>query len=161
MGIGELAAAVGFAAVAAASIAPRLATANDRAALWSALVPLLAILVQAGTYWLLARSWVARASMPRAIRTVYRTLRVANVVLLAAGLAGILLWRPTGLAALVLVLAVWFFAVIEYVNYFVIRLSYPPARWFTLVRQWRTPRLVQDLNGRAPSTSTMPPPGNR
>jgi hypothetical protein len=43
------------------------------------------------------------------------------------------------------VLAVWVFGVLEYVNYFVVRLAYPLGRWFTTVGEWRTPRLVQDL----------------
>lgn len=44
------------------------------------------------------------------------------------------------------VVGVWVFGVLEYVNYFVVRLSYPIHRWLTTVGQWHTPQLVQDLN---------------
>ena len=40
---------------------------------------------------------------------------------------------------------VWAFAVVEHVNYFVVRLSYPATEWFGAVTRWRTPRLVQDV----------------
>ena len=44
------------------------------------------------------------------------------------------------------IVVVWVFGVVEYVNYFVVRLSYPVRRLPLVVGQWRTPRLVQDLN---------------
>ena len=37
------------------------------------------------------------------------------------------------------VLAVSVFGLLEYVNYFVVRLAYPVGRWFTSVVQWRHP----------------------
>ncbi|MFI6229274.1 hypothetical protein ACIBCR_18405 [Micromonospora echinospora] len=145
LGTGELAAAVSFAVVAIALVMPRLAGPDDSLALWSALVPLLAVLVQAGVYWLAARSWIERAPMPAASAAVYRAFRIADPVLLGLGLAGILMWWPRGVGTALLVVAVWLFGIIEYLNYFVVRLAYPLDRWFTRVGQWRTPRLVQDL----------------
>ena len=63
LGLGELAAAGVFAAVAVSVVMPRLEGPHDSAALWSALAPLLVVLVQAGVYWLLARGWVEQAPM--------------------------------------------------------------------------------------------------
>jgi hypothetical protein len=100
--------------------------------------------VQAGVYWLVARGWAGQTRMPRRIATVCRGLRILDPLLLAAGLAGVIAWFPTGARA-VLVVAVWLFGVVEYLNYFVVRLSYPLHRWPCLVTQWRTPRLVKDL----------------
>jgi hypothetical protein len=148
LGVGELVAGLVFAIVAAAFIAPRLGAASDVAALWSALIPLLVILVQAGVYWLAARSWVERRPMPAALAAVYRAFRVADAAVLAAGLIGVIVWWPESLGVALGVLAVWVFGLLEYVNYFVVRLAYPVGRWFTSVGQWRTPRLMRDV--RAP-----------
>jgi hypothetical protein len=145
LGSGELTAAALFAVLAATAVTPRLSGQDERAALWSALVPLIVVLVQAGAYWLLARGWVERAPMPPAVARLYRAFRIADPVLLAAGLVGILLWLPERSSVALLVVAVWAFGVVEYVNYFLVRLSYPISRWFSTVGQWRTPRLVADL----------------
>ena len=144
LGLGELTSAAAFAALAASGVLPVISSRSDAAALWSALAPLLAILVQAGVYWLMARSWVGRRPMPGRVAAVYRALRLGNPLLLAAGLVGAVGWLPGGAGA-VLVVVVWLFGVVEYLNYFVVSLSYPVNRWPSLVRQWRTPRLVEDL----------------
>lgn len=146
LGIGELAAAVVFLTLALTMAIPRLDDQQDRLALWSALVPLLIVLVQAGIYWLLARSWVEQHPMPAFLRGVYRVSRILDVALLAAGLVGIIVWFPAGIAAALAVVAVWLFGLIEFVNYFVVRLSYPARHWLSTVRQLRTPRLVRDMN---------------
>lgn len=145
LGLGELCAAGVFAAVAVAQPIPLAPPAT--LALWCALGPLLAVLLQAGVYWLLARRWVGRAAMPARAARGYRWARVLDPVLLAVGLVGIVLVRPTGGFA-VLVGAVWLFGAAEYVNYFVVRLAYPWHRWPRDVVRWRTPRLVKDLQAR-------------
>jgi hypothetical protein len=140
LGVGELVAAAVLAAV-----LPRLVGPGDRWALWFALIPLLVVLVQAGSYWLLARGWVGRGSMPASLATVYRAFRWADVVLLIGGLAGLLLSLPDGGRSMVVVLAIWVFGVVEYLNYFVVRLAYPVGGWARSVRQWRTPQMIKDL----------------
>jgi hypothetical protein len=156
LGTGELAAAAIFAVVAAGSVAPRLGTPSDRAALWSALAPLLAVLVQAGGYWLAARTWVGETAMPSPLARTYLAFRAVDPVLLGAGLVGVLAWWPErpGVAALVVV--VWAFGAVEYLNYFVVRLAYPPARWAGEVTRWRTPRLVRDAVEGAARPSDRP-----
>jgi hypothetical protein len=116
-------------------------------ALWWAMAPLLVILLQGSAYWLLARTWLpgaGRTGMPRGIALLYRAFRLLDPVLLAGCLAGVLL-TGAGSGALVLCLLVWAFGVLEYVNYFVARLSYPATQWFARVGRWRTPVLVQDV----------------
>ena len=144
LGAGELVAAAVFALV-----LPRLVVEVDRTALWAALVPLLAILLQAGGYWLAARRWVARGPMPTALARLYRGFRWLDVVLLLGGLVGVLLWWPARPSGAVLVSSILLLAVIEYLNYFVVRLAYQPSRWWRSVRQARTPRLLQDLRDAA------------
>jgi hypothetical protein len=144
LGVGELLAAAVFALVAARTVAPRLTVREDRA-LWSALVPLLVVLVQAATYWLSARRWVGRAAMPAGLAALFRVFKVGDVLLLAGGLGGVLLWLPERPGAAVVVAVVWLFALLEYLNYYVVRLSYPLAGWFSGVVRRQTPRLVQDL----------------
>ncbi|WP_206079933.1 hypothetical protein [Propioniciclava coleopterorum] len=117
---------------------------HGRAGLWAALVPLLLILVQAGVYWLAARAWLG-GTMPAPVAAVYRTFRLLNPVLLLAGLVAAVLWLPTDPLGAALVVAVWLFGVVEYLNYYVVRLAYPWRSWPTKVTRWRTPRLVEDL----------------
>lgn len=150
LGIGELMAAAVFAVVAAVFVAPRLPGADDVRALWAALVPLLVVLVQAGAYWLGARTWAHHAVMPRPLALVYRACRIVDIALLVAGLIGVV-WWPASVGAALLVAAVWGFGVIEYVNYFVVRLAYPVGRWFTSVGQWRTPQLMRDVRASTPT----------
>ena len=146
LGTGELVAAAVFAVVAISVVMPRLEVPQDSAALWSALAPLLIILVQAGAYWLLARNWVELAPMPTSLAALYRAFRVLDAGLLVAGLVGVLVWLPDHVGVALAIVVVWIFGVVEYVNYFVVRLSYPIRRFPFVVGQWRTPRLVQDLN---------------
>lgn len=145
LGLGELGAAAVFCGAAVFTITPRLADQASVQAFWSALLPLLIVLIQAGAYWLLARGWVDQAPMPRSIAKVYRSFRSLNIVFLVVGLVGVLVWIPASWGVTVAVMAVWLFGLIEYMNYFVVRLSYPVSRWPFLVLQWRKPRLVQEL----------------
>lgn len=152
LGTGELAAAVVFALVAALELSPRLDATATRA-FWCALVPLLVLLVQAGAYWLLARRWLGRRAMPVGLANTFRLLGVLDPLLLILSAVGILWWWPTGAVARVLVTVIWTFGLVEYLNYFVVRLAYPPSRWLSEVTRWRTPRLSIDLR-RAPHRST-------
>lgn len=145
LGTGELAAAAVFAVAALFFVTPRLPEAQDGLALWSALIPLLFVLVSAGVYWLLARSWVERARMPRGVAASYRLVRVVSLLLLAGGVAGLIAWWPHNLAVALFIAGVWIFAAVEFTNYFIVRLAYPVATWFATVTQWRTPQLVADM----------------
>ena len=144
IGTGELSAAGIFTFLAVTVVIPSLPGPNTPRAVWSALLPLLFILVQGGSYWLLARSWVGRGVMPRSMAAFYRALTALNPVLLLSGLGGVLVWWPGRFGAVVAT-AIWLFGVVEYLNYFVVRLSYPLTRWFSVVGQWRTPQLVRDI----------------
>ena len=120
------------------------------AALWSALIPLLVILIQAGSVLAAPRNWALRGAMPPGTRGSTGPSGI-DVVLLAAGLVGVLIWRPADVLGTALLLIIWLFGVIEFINYFVMRLAYPVSRWFAEVGQRRTPRLI--------STSELTRPG--
>jgi len=152
LGVGELVAAGVFALIAIGVVAPRFPKADVQLAVWAALAPLLVVLIEAGIYWLSARRWVGIGSMPARLARVYRRLRVATALLLALGLGGMLASWPTEPAVAVLVVATWMFAVVEYVNYFVVRLSYPARRWWSSVVRWRTPRLMKDVRAGGSTT---------
>jgi hypothetical protein len=139
LGVGELVAAAVFALFAAPAV---IRAGPSAAPVWSALAPLLVVLVQAGVYWLV-RSGTNRLPTPMA--ATYRVLRVFDVGLLGLGLVGIVLWWPAESLASAAVLAVWLFGVIEFTNYFVVRLAYPPSRWLAQVGRRRTPQLMKDL----------------
>jgi hypothetical protein len=143
LGLGELTAAAVFALVGVIQVAPRLDQPNVFA-FWSALTPLLLILVQMGFYWLLARSWVASHPMPSRLARGYRAFRTIDALALLWALTAILLWSPSPWGT-VGFLAVWAFGVIEFVNYFVVRLAYPVGSWLEGVKQRRRPRLVKDI----------------
>ncbi|ROR83071.1 hypothetical protein SAMN06295974_3525 [Plantibacter flavus] len=145
LGLGELFAAVVFTWVASVSVLPLFERPSDALAFWSALAPLLLILVQAGVYWLAARRWVEQGTMPPGLAAAFRGFRVLDAVLLLAGLVGIIAWFPAHPFAAIGIPFVWLLGVTEYVNYFVIRLAYPPSVWFKRIGEWRTPRLMQDV----------------
>ena len=88
--------------------------------------------------------------MPIALAAFYRIFRNVDAVLLFVGLIGVLAWLPDHVIGASCVVVVWTFGVVEYVNYFVVRLAYPLNRWFSSVGQWRTPQLVQDMNSTQP-----------
>jgi hypothetical protein len=145
LGAGELTAAAVFACVA---VATEMSDREARIALWSALTPLLTILVQAGAYWLLARRWVGRRPMPAGLARLYRVLRPLDAGLLLAGIVGVVVWAPGDVVVTAAIVAVWLLGVVEFVNYFVVRLAYPPHRWLGSVGRLRTPRLVLDMTHR-------------
>ena len=146
LGVGELVAAGLFLGIGVAQLAPQLGGPTTALPLWFALTPLVLILLQAGAYWLLARGWVGRSVMPRGVAATCAALRVLNPALLLAGLFGLVVTWPASAPLAWSLLGIWGFAVIEYVNYYVVRLSYPPLAWFARVGEWRKPRLVQDLD---------------
>lgn len=147
LGVGEFVAAAVFVVVAMTTLAARYEGSNGAAALWCALVPLLVILAQGGAYWLLARAWVGRAAMPAGLASLYRGFRIIDPALLALGAVGIVALRPGNVGPLVVAVAIWLFGVVEYVNYFVVRLAFPVSRWVEGVAQQCTPQLVKDLRG--------------
>lgn len=114
-------------------------------ALAAASGPMLLVLVVAGAYWLLARSWVGVRLMPRPLALALRALRWALPPLLATGAVVVVLRWPADPWPLVCALLLWALGVVEYVNYFWVRLSYPVSRWFGEVTNWRTPRLMIDV----------------
>lgn len=118
---------------------------SDALALWLAVFPLVLVLVQAGAYWLSARRWLP-GRMPRRLASAYRLFRLVDPVLIAAGaVLAFAVARPTSTTAVAAVVALVLFASVEYVNYFVVRLSYPTSRWPFEVGRRRVPRLVHDL----------------
>ncbi|AQP49109.1 hypothetical protein BW730_00315 [Tessaracoccus aquimaris] len=153
LGTGELTATAVFVIGAVFAVQPKL-IGTEQIALWAALGPLVLILLQAGCYWLLARGWLLERPAPQPVVSLYRVLRILDPIALLAGLILIVAFWPARIGVAILVVAIWLFGLVEYVNYYVVRLSYPLARWFTEVGAWRTPRLVIDLFGERVSPSS-------
>lgn len=145
LGTGELAAAAVFVVTAVAVATQEPGT--GAYGLWSGAGPLVAILVFAGCYWLLARRWLGSRTIPSWVAPVVRVARTGFAVVLVAGLVGAVVWFPASSPARTVTVAALALGVVEYVNYFVVRLSYPAGVWWREVRRLRTPRLVKD--GRA------------
>jgi hypothetical protein len=141
LGIGELAAAGVFLLAASRAVADR----GAGPAIWLALAPLVLVLAQAGAYWLLRSRSLGRP-LPRAVAATYFFLRFFNVVALVVCLCAAMWWWPSDPVVATLAAAAWIFGLIEYLNYFVVRLSYPRTRWFAEVGRRRTPQLLKDLN---------------
>ena len=96
-------------------------------AVLSVIYPLLTlsfILVQGSVYW-----WILlkRLSRPKFAGghtgKIYRVLKMIDVLLLLSGLPVILI-NHTNTAVTVLAVFIWVFAIIEWINYYEIRLSY-------------------------------------
>lgn len=142
LGLGELFAAVVFAVF--IPLAPFVTADGARPALLFALAPLIVILIAAGIYWLIARHSIPRP-LPHGAARAYRALRlIVPVMLVACGLGAALTWPGLSPSAF-LIVVIWLFAVAEYINYFLVRLSYPWAQWAGQVGRWSTPRLVRDV----------------
>ncbi|WP_209324023.1 hypothetical protein [Brevibacterium renqingii] len=142
LGLGEFVAAAVFAVV--PSNLAFVAADGAEAALWFALSPLIFVLVQAGTYWLLARHHLPE-TIPRGADRLSRGLRVLDpIVLFGCGIGIVAAWPGSSLSS-VLIVFVWLFAVVEYINYFHVRLSYPWSTWTRQVGRRSTPRLARDL----------------
>lgn len=130
-----------------------LTTGMDLAAFWLALAPLLFVLLQGGAYWLLARNWVGASRMPVGLARVFGALKWLDLAVFGGALVGIVLWWPSSWPIAALIVLTWVFGVVEYINYYVVRLSYPARTWLLEVRRRRAPRLIKDLN------QVVPPSG--
>lgn len=108
---------------------------------------LLLVLAEGGAYWLMARSWAAVRPMPRTAASAYRALVVIDVLVIVATGGYVLLQLSSPPDMGILALGSWTFAVVEFLHYVVVRLSYPVGEWFTRLRERRAPRLVRDLRG--------------
>jgi hypothetical protein len=117
-----------------------------------ATVGLVLVLIEGGCFWLLARSWGPRGRMPRAVARIYLALRWATPLILVLSAVGLAMRWPNLPHARVLGVIAVSFGVVEYVNYFIRRVSYPVATWWRDVRRLRQPRLIRDVHrGLAPS----------
>ena len=102
------------------------------------------LLLQGSAYW---ASWLVESR--RAERTAivfgYRILRVLNLLLLTL-LPFVLLLKNFS-SGLAIVLAI--FALVEYINYFVVRLAFPLTEFLNRLIRWRFPRslLASELKG--------------
>lgn len=115
------------------------------------------VLVEGSAYWTAKVVQIDRGlALPPGIR-VFAWLRVANVVLLAAGLAVIAAAVVTQPAAAGWPgAAFWLFALAEHINYFHLQLM-PTPSW----SGWRPrrSRLARDLAAARPPTQPPAPPG--
>jgi hypothetical protein len=93
----------------------------------------------------MARAWVKMRPMPRRVADLYRAFRILDVILVLAAGVYITFHLPSTAWVRVLTLLMWLFAVLEFVNYYVLQLSYPVNEWFVRIGEWRTPRLICDL----------------
>lgn len=144
LGLGELSAAAVFAGT-LTLIAVLHLTAGEAVLLWIALAPLLAVLLVASGYWLLARTWVGTAPMPRATAYALVALRFVTLACLAVAVVGIVWYWPDRWGFGLCALGIWLFGVIEWINYFAVRLSYPITRWAREITKWRQPTLMRDV----------------
>ena len=149
LGSGELAAALVFAWL---SVFAGRDDSPGRIGLPLATIGLVVVLIEGGCFWLLARRWVPGGRMPRTAARTYLMLRWATPLILVLSAVGLALRWPSLAQVRVLGVIAVAFGVIEYVNYFVLRVSYPVATWWRDVRRLRRPRLIRDVRrGLAPS----------
>lgn len=144
LGLGEVAAAIAFAWLAVA-VAPGLPDDRSRIGWFIAMAPLLLVLIQAGLYWLAARSWVGVSQMPAPMACCFAVFRWVDPLLLGGAAVTAAIVSGLRPALWLLYLLPLGFALGEYLNYYVVRLAYPATYWLTGVRQRRTPRLIEDV----------------
>lgn len=82
------------------------------------------ILIQGCAYWYIL---LTRLSAPtfalKQTRKIYSILKITDIILLCSG-AAVMAFHYTNIIILLISLFLWFFAIIEWVNYYEIRLSY-------------------------------------
>ena len=82
------------------------------------------ILIQGSVFWWIL---IKRISNPgfaeRYTGKIYRILKSLDLILLGVG-APIIIFNSSDFSTFIISLAIWFFAVIEWVNYFKMQLSY-------------------------------------
>jgi hypothetical protein len=88
---------------------------------------------------------------------LHRALRTGDTFLLAAGLVGVLVWWPDHIGTALIVMGVWVLGALTYINYFVVRLAYPPRRWFIAVFKGRLPQLPAVMPHAFETTTTIEP----
>ncbi len=110
------------------------------------------ILIQGSLYW-----WILlkRLSVPQFATKytgkIYRIFKVIDVILLCIGLPIIIL-NYSNIAVIIFAVFIWLFAVIEWINYYKIRLSYSYNPMILLGHikngTLKKSRLARELNGR-------------
>lgn len=147
LGLGELTAAALGIVLAVGILPPYFDGPGEKIGLWSALGPLLLILLHAGVYWLLARSQLGRPlpTLPRWFARRTRNAIAIHPILLLAGFGGLIATFPHQPFAIGFAVIIWVLGVLEYINYFIVRISYPWYAWTAEVGRRRTPRLIKDV----------------
>ena len=82
------------------------------------------ILIQGSVFWLIL---IKRISNPgfaeRYTGKIYKVLKILDLILLGVG-ALIIIFNSSDFSTFIISLAIWFFVVIEWINYFKLQLSY-------------------------------------
>ncbi len=105
------------------------------------------ILLQGSAYWFLLLQKIKKKAINR-IPRVYELFRYLNLILLFLGLVIMFVNMGKVRSTYFVMTVFWFvFSCIEYVNYYVIRLSYPNWEIITRIknRDFETSRIVKEL----------------
>jgi hypothetical protein len=69
----------------------------------------------------------------------------------------VLVWWPDHIGTAFIVMAGWVLGTLKYINYFVVRLAYPPRRWFIAVFKGRLPQLPAVMPHAFETSTTIEP----
>lgn len=107
------------------------------------------ILIQGSVFWWIL---IKRISNPRFAERytgeIYRILKILDLILLGVGTL-IIIFNSSDFSTFIISVAIWFFAVIEWINYFKLQLSYSlnPAVLlkYILQRKLRKSKLAKEI----------------
>ena len=107
------------------------------------------ILIQGSVFWWLL---IKRISNPRFAERytgkIYRVLKILDLILLGVGTL-IIIFNSSDFSTFIISVAIWFFAVIEWINYFKLQLSYSlnPAVLlkYILQRKLRKSKIAKEI----------------
>ena len=107
------------------------------------------ILIQGSVFWWIL---IKRISDPefaeRYTGKIYRVLKILDLILLGVGTL-IIIFNSSDFSTFIISVAIWFFAVIEWINYFKWQLSYSlnPAVLlkYILQRNWRKSKIAKEI----------------
>ena len=92
----------------------------------STLFPLSFILIQGSIFWLVLLKRISNKNFAKtSLGKIYNHLRRLNIILLFLSILIIIVNHQT-FTPTIISLSIWIFAIIEYINYYKVRLSYKP-----------------------------------
>ena len=95
------------------------------------------VLIQGSIFWCILIKWISKPRFAEKYTgRIYKGLKIIDLILLYIGIR-VIIFKYSGFYTLIIYLAIWIFAVIEWINYYKLQLSYSlsPAVLLKYIRE--------------------------